>query len=226
VTLKTPKQRSLPRTHGHGGRREGAGRPRSGRRVGVPHRPRADHKARHPVHATLRVREGLPSLRTDRAIWQAARAALARASSPAFRVVHFSVQSNHLHLVVEAHDNEALSRGMQGLSIRLARAVNRALGARGSVFADRYHAHELRTPREVRNALCYVLQNWRKHGLGGDWDPRSSAAWFDGWAVPPPPSPEPPITAAPRTWLITVGWRRCGLLRPGERPGSLARVPA
>jgi hypothetical protein len=136
-----------------------------------------------------------------------------------FRVVHFSIQSNHLHLIVEASDEQALSRGMQGLSIRMARAAHRALGHRGTIFSDRYHAHQLRTPRETRAALLYVLQNWAKHGRGGDYDPRSSAVWFDGWSRPPCASGEEPIVARPRTWLVRVGWRRHGLLKPGERPG-------
>jgi hypothetical protein len=104
----------------------------------------------------------------------------------------------------------------------MARAVNRALGVRGSVFGDRYHAHELQTPRETRAALLYVLQNWAKHGRGGKFDPCSSAQWFDGWSERPARSREPPIVSAPRTWLVTIGWRRHGPLRPGERPKSLA----
>ena len=221
--IATPsRQLSFPQPKRHGGVRPGAGRKPSGRRVGVPHRSRAVHKARHPVHVTLRAREGLPSLRSDRLLFAAVRGAIAAGHRPAFRVVHFSVQSNHLHLLVEASDTQALSRGMQGLTIRIVHAVHRTLGHAGAVFADRYHAHELRTPHETRAGLLYVLQNWAKHGLGGDYDPRSSAAWFDGWAVPPPRSQQTkssPVVAAPRTWLITVGWRRHGLLRPGETPG-------
>jgi REP element-mobilizing transposase RayT len=187
----------------------------------VAHDRRAVHRARHPVHVTMRVREGLPSFRSDRLVWQAVRSALGAGHRSDFRVVHFSVQSNHLHLVVEAHDTLALSRGMQGLTVRMARGVNRALGSSGAVFGERYHAHELTTPRETRNALLYVLQNWMKHGRGEGFDPRSSAAWFDGWRVPPPAADgESPPVAKPRTWLVTVGWRRHGLLRPGEQPGD------
>jgi len=169
----------------------------------------------------MRARAGLPSLRSDKLVLKAVRGALAEGHKPAFRVVQFSVQSNHLHLIVEAHDKDALSRGMQGLTVRMARAVNRALGGKGGIFADRYHAHELKTPRETRAALLYVLQNWAKHGPGGTYDPHSSAIWFDGWAKPPSSGQAPPIVAAARTWLITIGWRRHGLLRPGEKPGSL-----
>src|SRR5207244_3534237 len=122
------------------------------------------------------------------------RSAVRKASHGAFRVLHFSVQADHVHLVVESDASLGLSRGVQGLAIRMARAINRALGRCGRVWGDRYHARALRTPREVRNALVYVLNNWRKHlpqvrGL----DPRSSAAWFSGWAirVPLPQAPAP-----------------------------------
>jgi REP element-mobilizing transposase RayT len=169
----------------------------------------------------MRAREGLPSFRDDALVVEAVRGALAEGHKPAFRVVHFSVQSNHLHLIVEATDSQALSRGMQGLTVRMARALNRALGGRGSVFCDRYHAHELKTPRETRAALLYVLQNWAKHGRGGAFDPCSSALWFDGWSVPPATAASPPIVATPRTWLVRVAWRRSGLLRPGEKPRAL-----
>ena len=169
---------------------------------------------------TQRIREGLPSLRGDRLLLEAMRGSIAASEKPSFRVVQFSIQSNHLHLIVEADDASALSRGMQALSIRMVHAVHRALGAGGSVFADRYHAHQLKTPRETRTALLYVLQNWVKHGKGGDYDPSSSAFSFDGWARPPPSTVERPGVARPRTWLVRVGWKHHGLLRPGERPAT------
>ena len=150
------------------------------------------------------------------------RRAFARASHERFRVVHFSVQSNHVHLIVEGTDKRALSSGLAGLSIRLARTVNRVLGRRGRVWGDRYHARAMRTPRDVRGALVYVLTNWRKHqprarGL----DPCSSARWFDGWKALQrdlaPWGEEPPVARA-RTWLARFGWRRRGLVAVNEQP--------
>jgi hypothetical protein len=134
-------------------------------------------------------------------------------------VLQFSVQADHVHLVVESDTSVGLSRGVQGLAIRMARAINRGLGRRGRVWGDRYHARALATPREVRNALVYVLNNWRKHlpqvrGL----DPRSSAAWFSGWVAPLPLPPVPaPVTQA-RSWLARVGWRRHGAIDVEECP--------
>jgi hypothetical protein len=101
---------------------------------------------------------------------------------PPFQVVHHSIQSNHLHLIVEAADRKALTSGMRGLLIRIARGLNQLWSRLGGVFADRFHEHELHKPREVRNALVYVLHNLRKHGIWMDGpDPLSSGPEFDGW---------------------------------------------
>jgi hypothetical protein len=151
----------------------------------------------------------------------ATRNALAAASSARFRVLHFSVQADHLHLVVEADEPPRFERGVRGLAIRVAKAVNRALGRRGRVWADRYHAHPLRTPREVRNALVYVLNNFRKHVRGArGLDPRSSARWFDGWRQRLGRVRDHSPVADPRTWLARVGWRRGGLIDVEECPRS------
>jgi REP element-mobilizing transposase RayT len=156
------------------------------------------------------------------------RTAISRSSHTRFRVLHFSVQSDHTHLIVEAETTLALSLGIAALKIRIARGINRALRRRGPVWADRYHSRPLRTPREVRAALLYVLQNWKKHirhvrGL----DRRSSAAWFDGWAERPASPADPSPVAAPRTWLAATGWRRCtvGPLRKDEAPQSAPDGP-
>jgi len=211
-----------------GGARSGAGRKPKGARAGVPHRVRERLAARHPVHVTLRLRHELGSLRSRlayRALWSAWAAV-----RPALglRLVHYSVQHDHVHLIVEVLGTTALSRGMQGLCIRMAKALNRALRRRGSVFMDRYHAHVLRTPREVRNALIYVINNHRHHAaqrgveLGPGFDVFSSAVWFDGWLEgrqrwPKPATGPPPVSPA-QTWLLAVGHRR-------YPPPALAEVP-
>jgi putative transposase len=145
-----------------GGRRAGAGRPP---KVGSlqRHVGRAPHASRHPVHVTLRVREGVPSLRGDAAFAVIDTALRALRDRTDFRIVHFSVLTNHVHQIVEASDADALRRGISAFSIRVALGVNRVFGRRGAVWRDRYHARTLRTPVEVRRALCYVLQNLRRH---------------------------------------------------------------
>lgn len=151
-----------------------------------------------------------------------------------FRVVHFSVQWDHVHLVVEASDRRALSSGVMSVAIRIARAVNELVGRRGRFWADRWHGRELESPREVRNALVYVLANFRKHAraaLAPGIDAFSSAVRFDGFrgttrgaslarAGPGFHDAFEPlvVVSEPKTWLATTGWRRTGLIRIDEAP--------
>ena len=205
-----------PRTWG--GRRVGAGRkPATGRRA-VPHRARVPHDRHCPAHLTLRASSAVPSLRTGHLL-VATRSALAAASAPRFRVLHFSVQADHMHLLVEADGPTEFERGVRGLAIRVAKAVNRVLGRHGRVWADRYHARLLRTPREVRNALVYVLNNFRKHFRAArGLDPCSSARWFNGWRTAPGRVVEASPVARASTWLARIGWRRGGLIEVDECP--------
>jgi REP element-mobilizing transposase RayT len=142
-----------------------------------------------------------------------------------FRLTHYSIQSNHLHLLVEADGPAALGRGMKSIGARVARAVNRIFRRRGAVLVERFHLHVLRTPREVRNALAYVLLNARKHlgrlGVRGSRiDPASSGRWFEGWRdARAAASLDASPVARPRTWLLSWGWRRHGLLASDEVPG-------
>jgi len=189
----------------------------------VVHRRRAPHDRHQPVHVTLRAVAGLPSLRARR-VFGALREALAATSRRTFRLLHFSVQADHIHLLVEAEGGHCLTRGCQGLAVRVAKAINRVLGRRGAVWADRYHARALTTPSEVRRALVYVLQNWRKHVPGGrGLDPRSFSAWFGGWEAPRPrPSGRAPVQS-PVTWLARIGWTRHGRIAHQEKPRTLVR---
>jgi REP element-mobilizing transposase RayT len=188
----------------------------------------------------LRVNKEAVGLRTGR-IFRAIRRAFSEAREQfGFRLAQYSVQGNHIHLIAEANDRRALTRGMQGLTIRVALAVNRARGRKGRVFGDRYHARQLRTPLEVRRALLYVLRNDRKHlaeqALSlAPWrlDPCSSAHFFDGWqesallelakqcrARSHPATPDEPSTTHARSHLLRVGWQRHGLLGLEEVPGE------
>ncbi|MBK7394977.1 MAG: hypothetical protein IPJ34_01415 [Myxococcales bacterium] len=162
---------------------------------------------------------GLPSLRSME-VFPAVVAALRAAQSAAFRVVHFSVQDNHLHLLVEADDSAALRKGARSLGVRLARAINRACGRTGRVLDDRYDTRALRTPREVRFALGYVLFNFKKHQVRVPTrlDPCSSAPWCDGFRARSAVELEGAPVVVPHTWLARVGWRRHGLLSPDEHP--------
>ncbi len=234
VQLDLPTARSS-KPPGRGGFREGAGRkPGKGRRS-VRHRVREAHSSLHPVHVVLRSK--FKPLRCQ-FVFPTIRKALAKATRARrdFRITQFSVQGDHVHLIVEADSKSALSRGMQGLAIRVARAVNALVGRAGKVWADRFFSRDLKSPRVVRNALAYVLNNFRKHRAAGASliDPYSSAPYFSGFrglagrapyelqasrmlplaprgVAPPEKSEDPPIVGA-RTWLAEKGWRRGGVI--------------
>jgi REP element-mobilizing transposase RayT len=171
------------------------------------------------VHVTLRAVRRIASLRSQR-VFEQIRRAFSRTDRSWFRIVHFSVQVDHVHMLVEAEDKTSLTRGLMGAIIRLARAINRVLRRRGCVWSDRYHARALRTPREVRNGIVYVLMNWKKHSpLATSIDPCSSARAFTGWKGDAhlAPATGPPIDRA-TTWLLRAGWKRHGLIGVEERP--------
>ncbi len=212
------------------------GRPRKpGAPVYHVRRPRVPGK--YPLHVTLRLRpevaRAVGSLRT-RSFLRVFRPSLRRACEQgSFRVVHYSLQTNHLHLIVEAAGKEALGRGMKAVASRFARAVQRVFGREGTVVYGRYAMRILATQREVRHALAYVLLNARKHWferLGeappARLDEASSGRWFDGWsgrpATPARASPEPGEceVARARTYFLAQGWRRHGLIRMDEIPGG------
>ncbi|MBL0219238.1 MAG: transposase [Myxococcales bacterium] len=209
----------------HGGRRPGAGRKRTNRRRGGPHRTRPPLSSRHPVHVTLRARHLFPELRR-RDYYAIIRAVLAHyLGREDFRVIHGSIQNSHFHFLVEAQDKRALSRGMQSLVIRLSLALT---GGRGKVFEQRYHAVQIRTARQARNTLAYVLNNWRRHRVAvgaAPVDPYSSGVTFGGWSERPrftiPAGYLPLPMSPPRTALLQSEWKQFGLIDPFERPGPL-----
>jgi REP element-mobilizing transposase RayT len=212
-----------------GGKRRGAGRKRVADRRQVAHRSRETVDARHPILVTTRVMPDVARLRTT-VMYEAIQEALARATKWMYehepvRFVHASVQGNHLHLLVEAASNAALSRAMKGFLVSCAKRLNKIAGRQGSVFADRFHTRTLTTPMAVRNAIRYTLCNARKHGelsARVRLDPYSSAFalpdWMTGESVRP--ADVTMQVALPKTWLLSEGWRRAGPLSPWETPSA------
>jgi REP element-mobilizing transposase RayT len=152
------------------------------------------------------------------------RAAVRHTRRDDFRIAHYSIQADHVHLIVEAEDGAALTNGMRSFAVRAAMGINgRVLHRpRGRIWGDRYHRRDLGSPRQVRNTLVYVLANHLKHGETdvGLLDPCSSGPWWDGWIHILEPPAEPCPVAPPTTWLLTGGWQRLGLLL-GEGPRAL-----
>lgn len=218
---------------GHGGKRKGAGRkPKNGVKAGQAHVSRPAITEHLPVHVTMRVVRG-QSLRKRhlyKALHWSVAVCLKRRD---FRVVHVSIQHDHVHLIVEAENRKALGKGMRGFAISAARQINAARGTTGNVFPDRYHCEVITCPRQARNTLAYVLNNWRKHRedrrvVARAWriDPYSSGCNFTGWAEDAdspilwatPPTYERMMVSLPRSWLLKKGWRVHG-------PVSIREVP-
>ena len=232
---RVQRQQFLRAVQGRGGYRANAGRHPGRTSRLVPHVRRPKLTRHQAVHVTLHLCDGLPSLRRPSPSRVVERALRTERDHKGFRLVHYAIRSNHLHLVCEAEHSEALSRGMQRLASRIARRLNALAARTGRFFRDRFHARIISSPRQMRNVLSYVLLNEHKdrarHGeLVDGVDPYSSGRYFDGWAnVRPRPPPtaracdcEPPVAPA-RSWLLRTGWRRHGLLRTTERaPRTLA----
>jgi REP element-mobilizing transposase RayT len=230
-----------------GGKRRGAGRKQVNERKSQPHRTRPQIRPNTAILVSQRVAPSVRRLRGRDAYRALRKALLVVLSRPDFRVVHISIQANHLHLAVEADSTEALARGMQAFQISAARRLNqvdvdgRGHARRGPVFPDRYYMEVVTGPTHARHALAYVLNNWRKHKedrapFAKTWtiDPYSSAVAFDGWAEgvdaatrllrgPPRAWPtelaaEPLPVARPQTWMLREGWKRGGSISIREQP--------
>jgi REP element-mobilizing transposase RayT len=225
---RAPRQLSFAEVKTRGGPRPGSGRKPAdpSARKNVVHRRRPVHDADSPVHITMRRAKGLPSFRSERVRRQLEQA-VRDTRREGFRITHYSIQADHLHVIVEADDPTALTNGMRSFSVRIAMRVNgRILGrTRGRVWGDRYHRRDLPGPRAVRNALVYVLANHLKHGAYdvGLLDPCSSGPWFTGWShrLDPPPNAAP--VEAALTWVLRTGWitQGGGRLHLGEVPRAI-----
>ena len=227
----TPKQRR---------EKSKGGRPRKTPKGQSRHVRRERFAKLTPVHVTLKVNRAVKNLRRRSAYGAVRRALVTVAVRVDCRIVHLSLEHDHLHLVVEATGDGALAKGMQAFQIAAAQYLNRAVSKEtktkrtGQVFVDRYHVRILRSPTQTYRALNYVLNNWRKHGEHrnpscANWevDYFSSAPSFTGWSAPLDPSctfdggwPYEPLPVAPAShWFLTAGWRKAGTLSPSTIPG-------
>jgi REP element-mobilizing transposase RayT len=177
-----------------GGKRKRAGRPQVNEHKSQPHRTRRGLAPNQAILVTLRVAQSVRRMRRRDAYRAVRKAMLVVLARTDFRIVHLSIQANHVHLIVEADSKVALARGMQAFQISAARRLNAVdldgagRARRGSVFPDRYHEEIVTTPTHARHALSYVLNNWRRHKedrvpATKRWvlDPYSTARSFIGW---------------------------------------------
>ena len=224
----------------HGGKRRGAGRPPKGIRSSERHQRREAFRANQPIHVTLRIEPAIGNLRRRDAYHAMRRAMRTVLDRDDFRIVQISLERDHAHLIVEATDRIALASGMHVFETVAAKLLNKVVTRetgrlrRGRVFGDRYHAVVIRSPKQMRNTLAYVLNNWRRHKqdqhadtMFWDVDYFSSGATFTGWKErdgtphPLPKGYEPLPVRGPKTWLLSVGWRKAGSISMYARPGPV-----
>ncbi len=214
---------------GHGGPRKGAGRKPTGRDC-PSKKARPKFNKPRAVHVTLRIVGSVPCLRRP-SFMKVIRASFRESCERGdFRLVQYSFQDGHVHLIVEADNQDALGRGMKSIGSRIARAAHRVFKITGQVISGPYHAHILKSPREVFRALRYVLLNARKHGfqrrgrrpLEVELDRASSARWFKGFNEElPADRTGPSEVSLARTWLLSTGWwQKHGLIDPAYVPGA------
>ena len=150
----------------------------------------------------MRMRREVWNLRTHRCFRALQRSFARGCERFGFRLIDFSVQGNHIHMIVEAPDVMALGRAIKGLAVRMARALNKVMSRRGPVFADRYHTHLLVSPIEAFQAIRYVLENWAVHAAREN---RSAPQGPDPYSSAWPHDCGPPLVARAEWWLLCVG---------------------
>jgi REP element-mobilizing transposase RayT len=196
-------------------------------------RQRPELSPDRPVHVAIRVRDGTLKLRIKKCFRIVRQALVAASQKIRFRLIAYSVQGNHLHLIAEADDKFALSRAMRSLSIRIAKRINQLMQTRGVRIPKRYMLSVLRTKCDVHRALAYVLNNYRRHAaqsrkrMPDGWiDACSSAVWFEEWSTPPTPTPDPCPdiprgTVPPQSVILRHGYKAHGLIDPSYVPGPM-----
>jgi REP element-mobilizing transposase RayT len=224
-----PKQKQIQfkKVGGWGGKRKGAGRPNLSGTVNHMSREKVDFKK--PLHITLKLNGRIKKTLRGPMMLSRLKECLKKAKAIGLRVIHFSVQMNHIHILAECRDNEVLDRGMKSLGCSLGKAIRKSCGENGPVFNGRFHLHVLKSPREMKNGLGYVLLNHSKHdGLIPYSDRFSSAAYFNEWKellgrnIGPLLMDRrrreailPPYLSPPKSWLAREGWRKVKLAAHG-----------
>lgn len=181
-----------------------------------------------PLHVTMRLRDDVHvTLRTSDML-AAFQNCAEKAKNHRLHVIHFSLASNHFHMIIECADNEALAKGMKSFAGSLGKAIRKVRGGQGAVFKGRYHMRVLKSPTEMRNGLAYVLLNQSKHKKLIPYNDRfSSASYFSDWKkllgrnIGPllprrhrSPRQLPGYMSIPRSWLAREGWQKAGSKRP------------
>ncbi|MEI8348179.1 MAG: transposase [Pseudomonadota bacterium] len=155
-----------------------AGRPRISRsdKTPVPHRLREEIPKKKPVHVVWHLNPHVPPCRRKNILLIFKKAVL-KGRLMGLKVIHFSLMNNHLHLLIETENKKALAKALQSFAISFTKRLKNFNGLKKTpIFKERYFCHILKSLREVKHAIHYILMNGKKAGLSRyDIDPYSSA---------------------------------------------------
>ena len=140
---------------------KGAGRPAKHDR-GIRHIARDEFNRLTVLHLTVKIdraKAGLKNKQTLKLLWHA----IKKARLKGLKIIHYTLEFDHIHLLVEADNKAIVGTGMQSFGISLSKGINKIKGLSGQVFKTRYHFRKLKTPTEVKNVIHYILGNSIKH---------------------------------------------------------------
>lgn len=129
----------------------------------IRHTERPKFKNARSLHLTIKVRENKADIKSIKLL-KALHHAIKRARLMKLKIIHYTLEYNHVHLLVEADTHHALHRGMQAFGISFSKAINKTKRLKGTVYKHRYHFRQICSSRELKNVLHYIFHNGIKHG--------------------------------------------------------------
>jgi REP element-mobilizing transposase RayT len=141
---------------------KGAGRPAI-HDVGIRHRERPKLTRLSSLHLTVKINRIKADLK-NKSTLKVLKRAICNARKKGLRVVHFSLEYDHIHLLIESPNNSTLGRGMQSLGVTMARGINLFKKSEGGVYKHRYHFRKISSSRELKRVMHYIFNNGVKHG--------------------------------------------------------------
>lgn len=140
---------------------KGAGRPAIHDR-GIRHIARDKVTKHTSLHLTIKIERLKAGLRNKDVLKQL-HDSIKKARKIGLRVIHYTLEFDHVHLLVEVDSNQQLAKGMQSFGISFSKGINKIKAQVGKVFKTRYHFRKLKSPNEIKNVIFYILGNSLKH---------------------------------------------------------------
>lgn len=129
---------------------------------GIRHIAREIIKKSTSLHLTIKVRENKADIK-NKQVLKILHYAIRRSRIKGLRIIHYTLEYNHIHLLVEAADKQTVHQGMQSFGITFAKKINAIKRLKGTVYKHRYHLRKINSPRELKNVLYYIFNNGIHH---------------------------------------------------------------